>query len=87
MSLLSSQMEVYCFLFTDLLLITKPVKRVEKVKIIRQPLLIHNVICKELKDPGECSNTDFNSWIIYIFCFNKAENPGNSHLLRSYLII
>uniref|UniRef100_A0A671TZZ1 Pleckstrin homology and RhoGEF domain containing G5 n=1 Tax=Sparus aurata TaxID=8175 RepID=A0A671TZZ1_SPAAU len=27
-------------------------KRVEKVKIIRQPLLIHNVVCKELKDPG-----------------------------------
>lgn len=41
-------------LFTDLLLITKPVKRGEKVKIIRQPLLIHNVVCKELKDPGWC---------------------------------
>ncbi|TSL61280.1 Pleckstrin homology domain-containing family G member 5 [Bagarius yarrelli] len=27
-----SRMEVYCFLFTDLLLITKPVKRLEKVK-------------------------------------------------------
>lgn len=49
-------MEVYCVLFTDLLLITKPGKRVEKVKIIRQPLLIHNVVCKELKDPGECSD-------------------------------
>ncbi|XP_045065404.1 pleckstrin homology domain-containing family G member 5 isoform X2 [Coregonus clupeaformis] len=47
-----SRMDVYCFLFTDLLLITKPVKRLEKVKVIRQPLLIHNVICKELKDPG-----------------------------------
>ncbi|XP_040008705.1 pleckstrin homology domain-containing family G member 5 isoform X2 [Xiphias gladius] len=47
-----SRMDVYCFLFTDLLLITKPVKRVEKVKIIRQPLLMHNVVCKELKDPG-----------------------------------
>lgn len=47
------QMDVYCFLFTDLLLVTKPVKRLEKVKIIRQPLLIHNVVCKELKDPGE----------------------------------
>ncbi|KAG7274588.1 hypothetical protein CRUP_029229, partial [Coryphaenoides rupestris] len=47
-----SRMEVYCFLFTDLLLITKCVKRVEKVKVIRQPLLIHNVVCKELKDPG-----------------------------------
>uniref|UniRef100_A0A8C9TQP0 Pleckstrin homology and RhoGEF domain containing G5 n=1 Tax=Scleropages formosus TaxID=113540 RepID=A0A8C9TQP0_SCLFO len=47
-----SRMEVYCFLFTDVLLITKPVKRVEKVKVIRQPLLIHNVVCRELKDPG-----------------------------------
>ncbi|KAK0151104.1 Pleckstrin y domain-containing family G member 5 [Merluccius polli] len=48
-----SRMEVYCFLFTDLLLITKSVKRVEKVKVIRQPLFVHNVVCKELKDPGE----------------------------------
>ncbi|XP_038577793.1 pleckstrin homology domain-containing family G member 5 isoform X4 [Micropterus salmoides] len=47
-----SRMDVYCVLFTDLLIITKPVKRVEKVKIIRQPLLIDNVVCKELKDPG-----------------------------------
>lgn len=51
-------MDVYCVLFTDQLLITKPVKKVEKVKIIRQPLLIHNVVCKELKDPGECSTND-----------------------------
>lgn len=50
------QMDVYCFLFTDQLLITKPVKRVEKVKIIRQPLLMHSVVCKELKDPGERSH-------------------------------
>ncbi|KAG7323251.1 hypothetical protein KOW79_012953 [Hemibagrus wyckioides] len=47
-----SRMEVYCFLFSDLLLISKPVKRLEKVKVIRQPLLLHNVVCKELKDPG-----------------------------------
>ncbi|KAM6981505.1 LOW QUALITY PROTEIN: pleckstrin homology domain-containing family G member 5 [Tautogolabrus adspersus] len=47
-----SRMDVHCILFTDLLLITKPVKRGEKIKIIRQPLLIQNVVCKELKDPG-----------------------------------
>ncbi|XP_065141330.1 pleckstrin homology domain-containing family G member 5 isoform X3 [Paramisgurnus dabryanus] len=46
------RMDVHCFLFTDLLLITKPVKRLEKVKVIRQPLLLHNIVCKELKDPG-----------------------------------
>uniref|UniRef100_A0A9J8DKY8 Pleckstrin homology domain containing, family G (with RhoGef domain) member 5b n=1 Tax=Cyprinus carpio carpio TaxID=630221 RepID=A0A9J8DKY8_CYPCA len=48
-----SRMDVYCFLFTDLLLITKPVKRLEKVKVIRQPLLLQNVVCRELKDTGE----------------------------------
>ncbi|XP_034169960.1 pleckstrin homology domain-containing family G member 5 isoform X3 [Pangasianodon hypophthalmus] len=47
-----SKMDVHCFLFTDMLLITKPVKRVEKVKVIRQPLIIHNIVCKDLKDPG-----------------------------------
>ncbi|KAM6925579.1 pleckstrin homology domain-containing family G member 5 [Xenentodon cancila] len=60
-----SRMEVYCFLFTDLLLITKSVKRVEKVKIIRQPLLIHNVVCKELKDPGSFT-------LIYLNEFKSA---------------
>ncbi|XP_066527314.1 pleckstrin homology domain-containing family G member 5 isoform X2 [Hoplias malabaricus] len=47
-----SRTDVYCFLFTDVLLITKPVKRIEKVKVIRQPLVIQNVVCRELKDPG-----------------------------------
>ncbi len=51
-------MDVYCFLFTDLLLITKPVKRLEKVKVIRQPLLLHNVVCRELKDTGEGETFD-----------------------------
>lgn len=67
------QVDVYCVLFTDLLLITKPVKRVEKVKIIRQPLLIHNVVCKELKDPGRCSRSslpiahiDLTHWLLII---------------------
>lgn len=67
------QVDVYCVLFTDLLLITKPVKRVEKVKIIRQPLLIHNVVCKELKDPGGCSRSslpiahiDLTHWLLII---------------------
>ncbi|XP_041129998.1 pleckstrin homology domain-containing family G member 5-like [Polyodon spathula] len=47
-----SKMDVYCFLFTDLLLITKPLKRAERAKVIRQPLLLENIVCQELKDPG-----------------------------------
>lgn len=51
--LLPPQMDVYCFLFTDLFLITKPVKKAERTKVVRQPLLVDKVVCRELKDPGE----------------------------------
>ncbi|XP_075762662.1 pleckstrin homology domain-containing family G member 5 isoform X3 [Pelodiscus sinensis] len=47
-----SKMDVYCFLFTDLFLITKPVKKAERAKVVRQPLLVDKIICRELKDPG-----------------------------------
>uniref|UniRef100_A0A8D2J602 Pleckstrin homology and RhoGEF domain containing G5 n=1 Tax=Varanus komodoensis TaxID=61221 RepID=A0A8D2J602_VARKO len=47
-----SKMDVYCFLFTDLFLITKPVKKAERTKVIRQPLLVDKVVCRTLKDPG-----------------------------------
>ncbi|XP_053137145.1 pleckstrin homology domain-containing family G member 5 isoform X2 [Hemicordylus capensis] len=47
-----SKMDVYCFLFTDLFLITKPVKKAERAKVIRQPLLVDRVVCRDLKDPG-----------------------------------
>ncbi|NWX33230.1 PKHG5 protein, partial [Notiomystis cincta] len=47
-----SKMDVYCFLFTDLFLITKPFKKAERTKVIRQPLLVDRVICRELRDPG-----------------------------------
>ncbi|NXX99268.1 PKHG5 protein, partial [Centropus bengalensis] len=48
-----SKMDVYCFLFTDLFLITKPLKKAERAKVVRQPLLVDKVICRELRDPGE----------------------------------
>uniref|UniRef100_H3D4I3 Pleckstrin homology domain containing, family G (with RhoGef domain) member 5b n=1 Tax=Tetraodon nigroviridis TaxID=99883 RepID=H3D4I3_TETNG len=71
-----SRMDVYCVLFTDLLLITKPVKRVEKVKIIRQPLLVHNIVCRELKDPGSFVliylNEFKNAVAAYTFQANSA---------------
>uniref|UniRef100_A0A4W3HBU2 Pleckstrin homology and RhoGEF domain containing G5 n=1 Tax=Callorhinchus milii TaxID=7868 RepID=A0A4W3HBU2_CALMI len=47
-----SKMDVYCFLFTDIFLITKPVKKAERTKVIRQPLLVEKIICRELRDPG-----------------------------------
>ncbi|NWS75775.1 PKHG5 protein, partial [Crotophaga sulcirostris] len=47
-----SKMDVYCFLFTDLFLITKPLKKAERTKVVRQPLLMDKVVCRELRDPG-----------------------------------
>ncbi|NWV14536.1 PKHG5 protein, partial [Ptilonorhynchus violaceus] len=47
-----SKMDVYCFLFTDLFLITKPLKKAERTKVVRQPLLVDRVVCRELRDPG-----------------------------------
>ncbi|KAM6296417.1 pleckstrin homology domain-containing family G member 5 [Aegotheles albertisi] len=47
-----SKMDVYCFLFTDLFLITKPLKKAERTKVIRQPLLMDKIVCRELRDPG-----------------------------------
>ncbi|XP_015503610.1 pleckstrin homology domain-containing family G member 5 isoform X1 [Parus major] len=47
-----SKMDVYCFLFTDIFLITKPFKKAERTKVIRQPLLVDRVVCRELRDPG-----------------------------------
>ncbi|XP_064160791.1 pleckstrin homology domain-containing family G member 5-like isoform X2 [Anguilla rostrata] len=76
-----SRMDVYCFLFTDLLLITKSVKRVEKVKVIRQPLLINNVVCRELKDPGSfllIYLNEFHSAVAaYSFQANSATQGRN----------
>uniref|UniRef100_A0AAY4EF66 Pleckstrin homology domain containing, family G (with RhoGef domain) member 5b n=1 Tax=Denticeps clupeoides TaxID=299321 RepID=A0AAY4EF66_9TELE len=76
-----SRMDVHCFLFTDLLLITKPVKRLEKVKVIRQPLLMHNVVCKELKDPGAFVLIYLNEFrtAVAAYCFqaNSATQGRN----------
>ncbi|XP_055980929.1 pleckstrin homology domain-containing family G member 5 [Sorex fumeus] len=47
-----SKMDVYCFLFTDLLLVTKAVKKAERTKVIRPPLLVDRLVCRELRDPG-----------------------------------
>ncbi|XP_067288231.1 pleckstrin homology domain-containing family G member 5 isoform X2 [Pseudorasbora parva] len=82
-----SRMDVYCFLFTDVLLITKPVKRVEKVKVIRQPLVIHNVVCRELKDPGSFLLIYLNEFhcAVASYCFQaNSGTQGRSWIEAIY---
>ncbi|KAG8505551.1 Pleckstrin homology domain-containing family G member 5, partial [Galemys pyrenaicus] len=47
-----SKMDVYCFLFTDLLLVTKAGKKAERARVIRPPMLVDKLVCRELRDPG-----------------------------------
>uniref|UniRef100_A0A8C2M0Y3 Pleckstrin homology domain containing, family G (with RhoGef domain) member 5 n=2 Tax=Cricetulus griseus TaxID=10029 RepID=A0A8C2M0Y3_CRIGR len=60
-----SKMDVYCFLFTDLLLVTKAVKKAERTKVIRPPLLVDKIVCRELRDPG-------SFLLIYLSEFHSA---------------
>ncbi|XP_068772449.1 pleckstrin homology domain-containing family G member 5 [Struthio camelus] len=77
------KVDVYCFLFTDLLLVTKPVKKAERAKVIRPPLLLDKLVCRELKDPGSflliCVNELGSAVAAYTF------QAGGQSLCRSWL--
>ena len=46
-------MDVECLLFTDLLLICKASKRMDKYKIVKPPMRVDRIILHELKDKGK----------------------------------
>jgi len=53
------QTDVYCFLFTDMFLVTKPAtKRGEKVKVIKPPMRLDKIIICGLRDVGTYSRID-----------------------------
>ncbi|KAL3862736.1 hypothetical protein ACJMK2_008689 [Sinanodonta woodiana] len=47
-----SRMDVECLLFTDLLLICKSNKRMDKYKILKPPMRVDRVLVHEIKDKG-----------------------------------
>nr|XP_033781001.1 pleckstrin homology domain-containing family G member 6 isoform X2 [Geotrypetes seraphini] len=46
------KLDVHCFLFIDVLLITKMQKKSERCKVIRPPLLTERIVCRGLRDPN-----------------------------------
>ena len=46
-------MDVHCFLFTDMILVTKPNKRGDKVKVIKPPMRLDKVVIQPLRDGGK----------------------------------
>lgn len=48
----SLQLDVYLFLFSDVLLVTKPQRKADKAKVIRPPLMLEKLVCQPLRDPS-----------------------------------
>ncbi|XP_063173574.1 pleckstrin homology domain-containing family G member 5 [Candoia aspera] len=78
-----SKMDVYCFLFTDLFLITKPAKKAERMRVIRQPLLIDRLVCRALRDPGSFLLIYLNEFRSAV-CAYTFQTSGQS-LCRSWV--
>ena len=46
------QKDVHAFLFSDVFVLTKLKRNVDKYRVIRQPFRINKVVLRVLKDPG-----------------------------------
>lgn len=46
------KMDVYLFLFSDVLLVTKPQRKADRAKVIRPPLMLEKLVCRPLRDPN-----------------------------------
>uniref|UniRef100_A0A2K5D037 Pleckstrin homology and RhoGEF domain containing G6 n=1 Tax=Aotus nancymaae TaxID=37293 RepID=A0A2K5D037_AOTNA len=45
------KLDVYLFLFSDVLLVTKPQRKADKARVIRPPLMLEKLVCQPLRDP------------------------------------
>ncbi|KAM8780057.1 pleckstrin homology domain-containing family G member 6 [Rhynchonycteris naso] len=46
------KLDVYLFLFSDVLLVTKPQRKADKAKVIRPPFMLEKLVCQPLRDPN-----------------------------------
>ncbi|XP_021047181.1 pleckstrin homology domain-containing family G member 6 [Mus pahari] len=46
------KIDVYLFLFSDMLLVTKPQRKANRAKVIRPPLMLEKLVCQQLRDPN-----------------------------------
>lgn len=65
-----SRTDVDCFLFTDLILICKASKRMDKFKIIRPPMRLDRIVVSELKDKGSFLLIYMNEYHIPIAAYS-----------------
>lgn len=72
------KLDVYLFLFTDVLLVTKPQRKADKAKVIRPPFMLEKLVCQPLQDPNSflaIHLTDFQcvSSALIVHCPSAAE--------------
>ncbi|KAK7487689.1 hypothetical protein BaRGS_00021108, partial [Batillaria attramentaria] len=65
-----SRTDVDCFLFTDLILICKSSKRMDKFKIIRPPMRLDRIVVSELRDKGSFLLIYMNEYHIPISAYS-----------------
>ncbi|KAM6215105.1 pleckstrin homology domain-containing family G member 6 isoform 3-T3 [Rhynchocyon petersi] len=46
------KLDAYLFLFSDVLVVTKPQRKADKAKVIRPPLMLEKLVCRHLRDPS-----------------------------------
>ncbi|XP_068962176.1 pleckstrin homology domain-containing family G member 6 isoform X2 [Petaurus breviceps papuanus] len=46
------KLDAYLFLFSDVVLVTKPQRKADKAKVIRPPLMLEKLVCQALRDPN-----------------------------------
>uniref|UniRef100_A0A6I8N0F3 DH domain-containing protein n=1 Tax=Ornithorhynchus anatinus TaxID=9258 RepID=A0A6I8N0F3_ORNAN len=46
------KLDVYLFLFSDALLVTKRQRKTDRAKVIRPPLMLERLVCQSLRDPS-----------------------------------
>ncbi|XP_075409248.1 pleckstrin homology domain-containing family G member 6 [Tenrec ecaudatus] len=72
------KLDVHLFLFSDVLLVTKPQRKADKAKVIRPPLMLENLVCRPLRDPNSflvISLTDFQcvSSALIVHCSSSTD--------------
>ncbi|BFZ23935.1 hypothetical protein BsWGS_26973 [Bradybaena similaris] len=72
----SIKLDIDCLLFTDLILICKSNKRMERFKIIRPPMRLDQLVVSELKDKGSFLLIYMNEYQVPISAFTFHSDTG-----------
>ncbi|XP_006891422.1 PREDICTED: pleckstrin homology domain-containing family G member 6 [Elephantulus edwardii] len=72
------KLDAYLFLFSDVLVVTKPPRKADKAKVIRPPLMLEKLVCQTLRDPNSflvINLTEFQcvSSAFIVHCPNSTE--------------